>query len=210
MASFSKKTMIFFMVVVGLLMQISIGAVYKVGDDDGWTALGGVDYEGWAGSKTFHVGDTIVFEYSAERHNVLEVTKEAYESCDATTPLATYATGKDSITIKKSGHHFFLCGVTGHCEAGQKVDFNVVQAATASPPSSSPTTSVLPVPETPPPTASPPSSSPTTSVLPVPETPPPTPTPTVSPPKSGASLPSTGFLFTIIVGLAIFVRLAYN
>ncbi|KAL8100223.1 hypothetical protein AgCh_032466 [Apium graveolens] len=45
----------------------------------------------------------------------------------------------DSITITKHGHHFFLCGVPGHCQAGQKVDINVLRLSDSLPPSSPPT-----------------------------------------------------------------------
>lgn len=40
-------------------LKVSTAAVYKVGDDAGWTILGRPDYNKWAASKTFHVGDTI-------------------------------------------------------------------------------------------------------------------------------------------------------
>lgn len=37
----------------------SLGAVYKVGDSAGWTVVGNVDYNKWASTKNFHVGDVI-------------------------------------------------------------------------------------------------------------------------------------------------------
>nr|GLL41767.1 mavicyanin-like isoform X1 [Ipomoea trifida] len=73
-----------------------------------------------------------VFEYNPQLHNVMQVTHAMYKSCNASSPIATYTTGNDSITIKSGGHHFFLCGVPGHCQSGQKVDINVVGAATPS------------------------------------------------------------------------------
>ncbi|KAL6971481.1 hypothetical protein U1Q18_031158 [Sarracenia purpurea var. burkii] len=41
--------------------QVSIAAVYKVGDSAGWTTIGNVDYKQWAALKTFQVGDIIRF-----------------------------------------------------------------------------------------------------------------------------------------------------
>ncbi|KAJ6430032.1 hypothetical protein OIU84_021445 [Salix udensis] len=61
-----------------------------------------------------------VFEYNAQFHNVMRVTHAMYKACNTSAPLATYTTGNDSITIKTRGHHFFFCGVPGHCQAGQK------------------------------------------------------------------------------------------
>ncbi|GER39526.1 early nodulin-like protein [Striga asiatica] len=48
------------------------GSVYKVGDSVGWTIMGNVDYNQWASSKTFQVGDTLVFEYDQAFHNVMQ------------------------------------------------------------------------------------------------------------------------------------------
>lgn len=117
--------------------KVSHAAVHKVGDSAGWTIIGNVDYKKWAAAKDFKVGDTIIFEYNAKFHNVMRVTSHAmYKSCNATSPLTTLSTGNDTIKITNYGHHFFLCGVPGHCQAGQKVDINVVKvsaSATATP-----------------------------------------------------------------------------
>lgn len=80
-----------------------------------------------------------VFKYNAQFHNVMRVTHAMYRTCNVSTPLATFTTGNDSITISSRGHHFFFCGVPGHCQAGQKVDINVLphNLSTAPTPSSS-------------------------------------------------------------------------
>ncbi|CAL9086940.1 unnamed protein product [Musa acuminata var. zebrina] len=127
------------------------GAVYKVGDSAGWTIIGSPNYTAWAASKTFHVGDTIVFEYNNSFHNVLEVTKAEYNACNASSPIATYATGNDSITIKTKGHHYFLCGFPGHCTIGQKVDIYIPKSSSAAPstsPAAAPSTSPAAAPST--------------------------------------------------------------
>lgn len=63
----------------------------------------------------------------------MRVTHAMYKSCNSSTPLATYTTGNDSITITTRGHHFFFCGVPGHCQAGQKVDINVPRNLSTAP-----------------------------------------------------------------------------
>ncbi|THG05227.1 hypothetical protein TEA_013672 [Camellia sinensis var. sinensis] len=136
---------------VTLQLQVSMAAVYKVGDSAGWTTIGNVDYKNWAATKTFHVGDLILFAYNPQFHNVMQVTHADYKACNATTPIATHTTGNDTITITARGHHFFLCGVPGHCQTGQKVDINVprtllVQAPSGSPSSLSTTTTTVPAP----------------------------------------------------------------
>lgn len=72
------------------------------------------------------------FEYNPQFHNVMRVTHAMYKTCNASLPIESYTTGNDSITITTRGHHFFLCGVPGHCQSGQKVDINVPRVSAAS------------------------------------------------------------------------------
>ncbi|ESR33131.1 Phytocyanin domain-containing protein [Citrus sinensis] len=111
-------------------VPVSYAAVYKVGDSAGWTTIGNIDYKQWAATKTFQVGDIIHFEYNPQFHNVMRVTHAMYRACNTSAPLATFTTGNDSITITAKGHHFFFCGVPGHCQSGQKVDINVLRTPT--------------------------------------------------------------------------------
>ncbi|CAI9761422.1 unnamed protein product [Fraxinus pennsylvanica] len=105
-----------------------LGSVYKVGDSAGWTIIGNVDYNTWASSKTFQIGDTLIFNYDAKFHNVLQVTLPDFHSCNSSSPMATYSTGNDSITITSPGHYYYTCGFVGHCEAGQKLDIRVLKS----------------------------------------------------------------------------------
>ncbi|CAB4317260.1 unnamed protein product [Prunus armeniaca] len=100
-------------------------SVYRVGDSDGWTSRGLVDYNNWASTKDFHVGDTLIFAYNNQFHNVMQVSDQDFESCNATSAISSYTSGSDTITLKRPGHYYFLCGAPGHCQAGQKVDIKV-------------------------------------------------------------------------------------
>ncbi|KAK8937183.1 hypothetical protein KSP39_PZI012232 [Platanthera zijinensis] len=110
----------------------SAAQVYNVGDEAGWIVA--ANYSTWASSKTFRVGDTIVFIYNKSFHNVLEVSKEDYHSCNSSSPIAAHATGNDSIPIIRSGHRFFICGFPGHCAGGQKIDIRVPRNTPGNPP----------------------------------------------------------------------------
>ncbi|EOA19470.1 hypothetical protein CARUB_v10002053mg [Capsella rubella] len=125
--------------------RLSEAAVYKVGDSAGWTTIANVDYKLWASTKTFHIGDTVLFEYNPQFHNVMRVTHQMYRSCNSSNPISTFTTGNDSITLTNHGHHFFFCGVPGHCTAGQKLDLNVLLPASSSPLSEPPTSSPSPL-----------------------------------------------------------------
>ena len=48
-----------FVVVMTMVLEPAVAAVYKVGDAAGWTTIGGVDYKQWAATKTFQPGDVI-------------------------------------------------------------------------------------------------------------------------------------------------------
>uniref|UniRef100_A0A0E0I2J5 Phytocyanin domain-containing protein n=1 Tax=Oryza nivara TaxID=4536 RepID=A0A0E0I2J5_ORYNI len=107
-------------------------AVYEVGDKTGWTIMGNPNYTAWAASKKFHLGDTVVFTYNKQLHNVMAVSKADYKNCDARKPIATWSTGNDSVVLNATGHHYFLCGFPNHCGIGQKVDIRVAASGHSS------------------------------------------------------------------------------
>ncbi|CAL4919643.1 unnamed protein product [Urochloa decumbens] len=124
---------------LGLAMAATSSAViYKVGDTSGWTILGNINYTDWTMKKNFKVGDIIEFKYPQGIHNVLEVNKADYDSCTNTTPIATHTSGDDKIAIKRPGHRFFICGVPGHCAAGQKLNIRVLKQKSSEAPSKAP------------------------------------------------------------------------
>ncbi|CAN6586595.1 unnamed protein product [Malus baccata var. baccata] len=122
MALRNIATLIFFVMMV--LSGVCLGDVYRVGDSDGWISRGLVDYNKWASTKD-------------QFHNVMLVTKQDFESCNATAAIAVFTSGSDTITLKRPDHYYFLCGAPGHCQAGQKVDIKVTlpmpQSSLASP-----------------------------------------------------------------------------
>ncbi|KAL6505133.1 hypothetical protein OROGR_024950 [Orobanche gracilis] len=119
-------------IVLGLFIMAICGSckafVYKVGDDAGWDIMGDVVYNEWALSKIFKVGDTIVFEYDPGFHSVLQVSQSDFHSCNTAAPISTYTTGNDSIVLNNTNHYYYICGVTGHCEAGQRVEITVTES----------------------------------------------------------------------------------
>ncbi|XP_061354396.1 mavicyanin-like [Gastrolobium bilobum] len=145
-----ERAVVFLMMMASF--QVSYAAVHKVGDSAGWTIIGNIDYKKWAATKNFQVGDTVIFQYNSQFHNVMRVTHSMYKSCNASSTLTTFTTGNDSIKITNYGHHFFLCGVPGHCQAGQKVDINVLRVSSDGAPTPSAMASPVPVANMPAPT----------------------------------------------------------
>ncbi|KAK7347535.1 hypothetical protein VNO80_22067 [Phaseolus coccineus] len=141
---------------------------FTVGDSSGWTvpSNGAAAYTSWASGKTFKVGDILVFNYQSNTHNVEEVTKENFDSCNSTSPLATYTTPPARVTLTKSGAHYFICGFQGHCPAGQKLAINVTGTGSSA---TSPSPIATPPSATTSPTTNPSTPSPTGSLAPPPQ-----------------------------------------
>ena len=69
-------------------------------------------------------GDTVTFKWSGTAHNVEKVRKDVYNSCDGITKTEG-SSGPFTFKAKKEGTFYFVCGVEGHCEAGQKAKIEV-------------------------------------------------------------------------------------
>lgn len=65
-----------------------------------------------------------VFNYN-KYHNVMQVSSQEYYSCTVASPIATLNTGKDSFTLSAPGDYYYICGIPGHCQIGQKVHIQV-------------------------------------------------------------------------------------
>ncbi|CAN6240358.1 unnamed protein product [Urochloa humidicola] len=117
---------------------------YTVGDSSGWKP--GVNYTVWAKGKTFSVGDTLSFQYSAA-HSVLEVSAADHSACSASNPLRSHNDQSTTIPLTKPGTRYFICGAAGHCASGMKLAITVSGGDPAASSSSGPTmrsTNVMP------------------------------------------------------------------
>ncbi|XP_049352959.1 uclacyanin 1-like [Solanum verrucosum] len=169
---------------IAMLLGSAMATNYTVGGPNGgWDQS--TDVQAWAASKTFFVGDDLIFSYALS-HSVLEVTKAGFETCQITAPIAIYTGGMTVITLASVGKRYFICGTGGHCNVGgMKLEINTLPKATPPPPAKPAT------PPTPTPTPkAPPPSTPSTPPPSTPKTPPPTPMtkpPVASPPSSSPS-----------------------
>ncbi|KAK3132586.1 hypothetical protein QOZ80_6AG0524830 [Eleusine coracana subsp. coracana] len=112
-------------------------ATYNVGEPGGSWDLR-TNYADWVASKRFHPGDELVFKYPVGQHDVLEVTKEAFDSCTASNAIATHTNGNDIIRLTAPGTRYFLCSIGTHCANGMKIQVNVVPGATSMAPAGAP------------------------------------------------------------------------
>ncbi|XP_052192966.1 basic blue protein-like [Diospyros lotus] len=107
--------------VLGLLFfmlscEVAQAATYNVGGAGGWT----FNVVGWPKGKRFKAGDTLVFNYNPQAHNVVVVNNAGYNSCNAPPGSKVYSSGKDQIKLRK-GQNFFICSFPGHCQSAMKI-----------------------------------------------------------------------------------------
>ncbi|XP_015881058.3 uclacyanin 1 [Ziziphus jujuba] len=177
-------------IIVAMLMEFAMAANYTVGaPNGGWDTS--TQLQVWASSQSFLVGDNLIFQYDSTNHDVVEVRKSDYDSCQPNNPIQTYNDGTTSITLSSPGKRYFICGTLGHCGQGMKLEIDTL--ATSPSPSPTPSSSPFSPPEASP--SIPPSSSLTPSLSPgspayssSPESEP----TTELPPLSSPVVPSTG------------------
>ncbi|RWR89708.1 Plastocyanin-like protein [Cinnamomum micranthum f. kanehirae] len=176
---------------------------YAVGGTTGWDTSG--DYTTWASGKTFSVGDSLSFIYGSS-HTVDEVNKADYDSCTATNAISSFNNGNTTITLSKTGPHYFICSTPNHCSQGMKLAVSVSAAASSPPaptgslpPSTtpSPVSSMAPSPAS----SSPPSSAPGTT--PSDLTPTSSKTPTTSTPTGNGAMGSFKRMDALVLGASI-------
>ncbi|KAL0710578.1 hypothetical protein Bca4012_017556 [Brassica carinata] len=123
------------LIIISVLLTTFIGLAvatdHTIGGPSGWTV--GANLKTWAAGQTFAVGDNLVFAYPSAFHDVVEVTKPEYDSCQAVKPLITFANGNSIVPLTTPGKRYFICGMPGHCTQGMKLEVNVIPAANAAP-----------------------------------------------------------------------------
>ncbi|GFS31887.1 uclacyanin 1 [Actinidia rufa] len=158
-----------------MLMSVAVAVTYTVGSPNGsWDTS--TNLQAWATSKSFSVGDNLVFQYMPN-HDVNEVSKTDYDSCQTSNPIQTYTGSNTAVRLSSPGKRYFICGTMGHCSQGMKVKIDTL-AISAPPPATPPSA------ETPP---TPPPASPATPVRSPPMHSPMSP---LSPPKSQSPVSS--------------------
>ncbi|KAG1361167.1 mavicyanin-like [Cocos nucifera] len=123
-------------------MQHSNAFDFEVGDEEGWVVPPSRNtqfYNHWASRNRFQVGDTIHFKY--KKDSVMEVREEDYEHCRSSHPLFFSNNGKTEFKLQDSGTLYFISGVAGHCERGQKMIIKVLSHSHSEGPSGSPSSS---------------------------------------------------------------------
>ncbi|KAA8518390.1 hypothetical protein F0562_015727 [Nyssa sinensis] len=127
-----KSPVIFAIVAVVVLPTLTMATEFWVGDTSGWTV--NFNYQDWAKDKVFHVGDSLVFNYTMGYHNVFKVDGAAFKDCVIPPANEALTSGHDVIPLKAPGKKWYICGVGDHCaKKGQKLTITVNDGAAPAP-----------------------------------------------------------------------------
>ncbi|KAM0838150.1 hypothetical protein ACQ4PT_061175 [Festuca glaucescens] len=100
---------------------------FEVGGDAGWVvppAGQAGTYNEWASKNRFLLGDSVHFKY--KKDSVMVVTEEEYDKCASTHPIFFSNNGDTEVRLDHPGLFYFISGVTGHCQRGQKMAIKVI------------------------------------------------------------------------------------
>lgn len=80
---------------------------------------------------------------------MLEVSKADYDSCSTGSPVATHNSGNDITALSSPVTRYFICGFTGHCSGGMKLQVDIVPGAGSLAPAGAPAANAPVSPPTP-------------------------------------------------------------
>ncbi|KAB5521014.1 hypothetical protein DKX38_025333 [Salix brachista] len=130
MISSTMQMSLFLMTILSSLQFLPVFSFeYQIGGNEGWVVPPANDtgiYNDWASENRFQVGDTVRFRY--KKDSVMEVSVEDYKKCNSSHPNFFSNTGNDVVHLNRSGSFYFMSGVSGHCEKGQRMIVTVVSS----------------------------------------------------------------------------------
>ncbi|XP_030474638.1 early nodulin-like protein 21 [Syzygium oleosum] len=134
----SCKLLLALLLVSSLQVFVVTATEFTVGGEDGWgVRRSNKDrdvYNDWASRNRFKVDDTIHFKY--QKDSVMVVTSEEYDKCRSSHPLFYSNNGDTAFKLDRPGLFYFISGVTGHCERGEKMIIKVLETEETPPPQS--------------------------------------------------------------------------
>ncbi|KAJ4971004.1 hypothetical protein NE237_004103 [Protea cynaroides] len=116
------------------------GLQHRVGDSIWSIPLTEDFYTNWSSTQSFQIGDTLVFEFQSDFHNVIQVSRREYQGCTADNPFQSFQVGPVTVPLVEEGVYYFICSVANYCVLGQKVSV-AVHRCSAVPPSLPPSPS---------------------------------------------------------------------
>ncbi|KAF8379969.1 hypothetical protein HHK36_027435 [Tetracentron sinense] len=126
-----------------LLLQTQVFCYqYKVGDLAAWgipTSANPHVYTNWSKKYILKIGDSLLFLYPPSQDSVIQVTEQAFNTCNLKDPILYMDNGNSLFNITSVGPFYFTSGEPGHCQKSQKLKISLLSAnGSAFPPSYGP------------------------------------------------------------------------
>lgn len=110
------------MVVASMDIHHSTATEHIVGDSFGWAVpQNDFFYDMWSLHNTFKTNDVLVFNFVNGFHTVAQVTREAYDNCNAQNPISIQTTSPARFTINNAANHYYICTIGQHCKSFLKL-----------------------------------------------------------------------------------------
>uniref|UniRef100_A0A0D9WB16 Phytocyanin domain-containing protein n=1 Tax=Leersia perrieri TaxID=77586 RepID=A0A0D9WB16_9ORYZ len=143
---------------LGAFVQRAGANTFEVGGEHGWVVPPSNEpgvYNQWASKNRFLVGDSVHFKYAKD--SVMVVTQEDYNKCKSSHPSFFSNNGDTEVRLDRQGPFYFISGVAGHCERGQRMVIKVIGHELSPPPAPEPAAPSPPSSPLTPPSSAPPS-----------------------------------------------------
>ncbi|KAH9614783.1 hypothetical protein KSS87_010613 [Heliosperma pusillum] len=103
------------------------------GKPDAWKVPSSSDTDSlnkWASKNRFLIGDNLVWKYDSKKDSVMQVTREAYLTCNTTAPIAELKNDETKVVLENAGPHYFISGIKDNCDKGEKIIVVVISPRT--------------------------------------------------------------------------------
>ncbi|RYR40899.1 hypothetical protein Ahy_A09g046644 [Arachis hypogaea] len=99
---------------------------HVVGGSEGWKIPSNDSgYQDWANNQKFSLGDILVFDFTMNQHNVVEVPKDSHDICSPENAINTTTNSPANFILNKEGQFYYICSFGTHCIQGQKLSIIV-------------------------------------------------------------------------------------
>uniref|UniRef100_A0A1J3J0D4 Early nodulin-like protein 1 n=1 Tax=Noccaea caerulescens TaxID=107243 RepID=A0A1J3J0D4_NOCCA len=126
MGMMSLSSIMVLLLQVMILLGQEIGKVsstlYKVGDLDSWgIPIDAKVYSKWPKTRSFKIGDSLLFLYPPSEDSLIQVTPSNFKSCNTKDPILYMNDGNSLFNLTQNGSFYFTSGQSGHCQKYQKL-----------------------------------------------------------------------------------------
>ncbi|ONK61081.1 uncharacterized protein A4U43_C08F26060 [Asparagus officinalis] len=105
-------------------MAMAAAAQYRVGGSAGWTIPADpntMSYNRWVERSRFQIGDSLLFVYPPDKDSVLQVTQDAYNTCNTSSFIHQFDDGNTVFTFHRSGPYYFISGKEANCRRNESM-----------------------------------------------------------------------------------------